>query len=227
MLQLDTPAGLVETASPLFGPTSAENLAAGIATAIELGCPASEIVSLVEKFHGPRGRLQRVDRGQPFAVLVDYAHTPAALEAALATSRSVTSGGRVIVVFGCGGDRDIAKRPMMGEIAAAKADLVIITTDNPRSEDPMAIIKDVEAGAPAGLSGSVLSEVDRSKAIELALEAAEPGDCVLLAGKGHETEQVFADRTIEHDDRRVAEEWLAVRYGADTDDSEAGPGAER
>ena len=215
LLRLDTPVGMIESESPLFGPTNAENLAAGIAAAIELGCPVSQVAALVESFPGPRGRLQRIEAGQPFVVLVDYAHTPAALEAALAASRSLVTGGRVIVIFGCGGDRDQAKRPMMGEVASSKADYVLITTDNPRSEDPGAIIRDIEAGVPTTAAATVVSEIDRLEAIELALDLAEPGDCVLLAGKGHETEQVFADRIIEHDDRRIADEWLRRRYGSD------------
>jgi UDP-N-acetylmuramyl tripeptide synthase len=144
------------------------------------------------------------------------------LEAALAASRSMVTDGRVIVVFGCGGDRDEAKRPMMGGVAAKDADFVVITTDNPRSEDPSAIIRDVEAGLPPDAPAEVVSEVDRVKAIELALDAAAPGDCVLLAGKGHETEQVFADRVIEHDDRRIAEDWLAARFGGGRDEQGAG-----
>jgi UDP-N-acetylmuramoyl-L-alanyl-D-glutamate--2,6-diaminopimelate ligase len=217
LLRLDTPVGTIESESPLFGPTNAENLAAGIATAIELGCPASQVAALVESFPGPRGRLQRIEAGQPFVVLVDYAHTPAALEAALAAARSLVTGGRVIVIFSCGGDRDQAKRPMMGAVAACKADYVLITTDNPRSEDPGAIIRDIEAGVPTTAAATVASEIDRVAAIERALDVATPGDCVLLAGKGHETEQVFADRVIEHDDRRIAEEWLKERYGEDQD----------
>ena len=215
LLQLDTPAGPIEAESPLFGPTNAENLAAGITAAIEIGCPASLVAPLVESFPGPRGRLQRVEAGQPFVVVVDYAHTPAALEAALAASRSLVTDGRVIVIFGCGGDRDQAKRPMMGEVAASKADYVLITTDNPRSEDPGSIIRDIEAGVPPTAAATVVSEIDRREAIERALALAEPGDCVLLAGKGHETEQVFADKTVAHDDRLIADEWLRVRYGSD------------
>jgi UDP-N-acetylmuramoyl-L-alanyl-D-glutamate--2,6-diaminopimelate ligase len=216
-LRLDTPAGMIESESPLFGPTNAENLAAGIATAIELGCPASQVAALVGSFPGPRGRLQRIEAGQPFVVLVDYAHTPAALEAALAAARSLVTGGRVIVIFGCGGDRDRAKRPMMGDVASSRADYVLITTDNPRSEDPGAIIRDIEAGVPAGAAATVDSEIDRLRAIERALDMAEPGDCVLLAGKGHETEQVFADKVIEHDDRQIADDWLRKRFGDDQD----------
>ncbi len=227
LLRLDTPDGLIEAESPLFGPTNAENLAAGIAAAIELGCPARRVAELVPTFSGPRGRLQRIDAGQPFVVLVDYAHTPAALEAALAASRSLVTDGRVIVIFGCGGDRDQAKRPMMGEVAASRADYVVITTDNPRSEDPDVIMRAVEAGVPAAAAATVVSEIDRRRAIEHALDLAEPGDCVLLAGKGHETEQVFADRVIEHDDRRIADEWLRGRYGSDQNNGARNNGAQQ
>ena len=106
---------------------------------------------------------------------------------------------------------------MMGDVASSGADYVLITTDNPRSEDPGAIIRDIEAGVPAKAAATVISEIDRLRAIERALDVAEPGDCVLLAGKGHETEQVFADRVVEHDDLRIAEEWLRQRYGSDQD----------
>ncbi len=212
-LRLETPQGDLEFESPLFGPANGENLAAAIALAFELGVGADEIVGPLAAFEGARGRFQRLPWGQPFAVLVDFAHTPAALQSALAASRDLAGAHRVIVVFGCGGDRDRGKRPMMGKIAAAAADQVIITSDNPRSEDPDAILDEVEAGVPEGTRARVEREVDRLAAIVRALERARPGDCVLIAGKGHETEQEFADHKIEFDDAAVAGEWLEARFG--------------
>src|SRR5205085_6969269 len=147
------------------------------------------------------------DEGGPFAVVVDYAHTPAGLEHVLAAARQLTvANGRVIVVFGAGGDRDRAKRPLMGEAATRLADLAVLTSDNPRSEDPAAIIEEVRAGA----SDEVVVEPDRRAAIALALAEARPGDVVVLAGKGHETTQTFAGgQSIDFDDRAVAREELA------------------
>ncbi len=211
-LRLETPHGAFEFESPLFGPANAENLTAAIALAFELGLGAGEIAAPVAAFEGARGRFQRLLHGQPFAVLVDFAHTPAALQSALAASRDLAGAHRVIVVFGCGGDRDRGKRPMMGKIAAAAADQVIITSDNPRSEDPATILDDIESGVPEDSRAKVELEVDRSAAIVSALERARPGDCVLIAGKGHETEQEFADHTIEFDDTAVAGDWLVAHF---------------
>src|SRR5439155_2499163 len=139
---------------------------------------------------------------QSFLVVVDYAHTPDSLENVLTAVRPLTAG-RVIVAFGAGGDRDRTKRPMMGEVATRLADLTVITTDNPRSEDPRAIIAEIEPGAREG-GGAYILEADRRAAIRLALTDARPGDVVVIAGKGHETGQQFSDRTIPFDDRRVA-----------------------
>jgi UDP-N-acetylmuramoyl-L-alanyl-D-glutamate--2,6-diaminopimelate ligase len=159
--------------------------------------------------------------GQPFSVLVDYAHTPDALQAALAAARALAGPHRVFVVFGAGGDRDAGKRPMMGRVAAIGADQVIITSDNPRSEDPDAIIDEIETGIPSGTTAQIEREVDRQAAIEQTLARARPGDCVLIAGKGHETEQVFADRVIEFDDAAVAAEWLESNFAAAHDEPES------
>ena len=151
------------------------------------------------------GRLERIDCGQPYSVVVDYAHTPDSLEKAIAAVRSVTPG-RVIVVFGCGGDRDPDKRPLMGE-AAGHADVAVVTSDNPRSEDPVGIILQIEDGLRDS-TGPYVVEVDRRRAITRALGMAQPEDCVLIAGKGHEDYQIFADRTVHFDDREVAREVL-------------------
>jgi UDP-N-acetylmuramoyl-L-alanyl-D-glutamate--2,6-diaminopimelate ligase len=162
---------------------------------------------------GVPGRFQAVDEGQDFAVLVDYAHTPDSLRRVLEAAREI-SEGKVIAVFGCGGDRDRGKRPMMGEIAAEAADVVFITSDNPRSEDPMAIIAEIEEGARSarGASGyTVIAE--RREAIREAVRAARSGDIVVIAGKGHERGQIFADRVIPFDDVEEARSALQGRVG--------------
>ena len=213
ILRLETPGGdELRVESPLFGPANAENLAAALAVGIELGLEPDEISAPIAAFRGAPGRFQRLMHGQPFAVLVDYAHTPDALQAALAASRSLAGAHRVIVVFGCGGDRDTGKRPQMGRIAALAADQVMITSDNPRSEDPEAIIDEIAAGIPETTSAQVERFVDRREAVENALQRARPGDCVLIAGKGHEREQVFADRVVPFDDAEVAGSWLRARF---------------
>lgn len=202
-IRLRTPDGDLELASRLLGRANAENVVAAVALALELGIGRDQAQQAVAAFTGVPGRLERIDEGQPFDVLVDFAHTPGALEAALDAARSVTAG-ELVVVFGCGGDRDRAKRPAMGAVAARLADLTIVTSDNPRSEDPEAIIEQILAGASGGDRARVRAETDRARAIGLAIDAARPGDCVLIAGKGHEREQVFADRTVAFDDREVA-----------------------
>jgi len=159
---------------------------------------------------GSRFRLRGEDVGQPFTVAVDYAHTPDALQTVLDAAREQAdaAGGRVLVVFGCGGDKDRAKRPEMGRIAAASADVVVVTSDNPRSEDPQSIVDEVLAGIPSGAPARVEAIVDRAEAIHHAAREAREHDVVVIAGKGHETTQVFADRTIDFDDRAVATEAL-------------------
>ncbi len=203
--------GCIETS--LFGRANAENVAAAAATAMELGLSLDDVCHAVSAFDGEPGRLQPVDAGQPFRVLVDFAHTPAALEAALEAVRSIAATGRVIVVFGCGGDRDRSKRALMGEIAASGASVAVITSDNPRSEDPDAIISEIAQGIGANPHAEVHIEVDRATAIGLALEMAAPDDCVLLAGKGHETSQISRDGAVPFDDAEVAAAWLGRRCG--------------
>jgi len=157
-----------------------------------------------------------VDAGQPFTVLVDYAHTPASLEQALTAARHATEtgggNGRVLVVFGCGGDRDRAKRPAMGEVAARLADVAVLTSDNPRGEDPLAIIGEVRAGAPD--PASLIVEPDRRAAIARALSLAGDGDVVVVAGKGHETTQIAGDTVTALDDRVVVREALSATGSA-------------
>jgi UDP-N-acetylmuramoyl-L-alanyl-D-glutamate--2,6-diaminopimelate ligase len=152
------------------------------------------------------GRFERVDLGQPFLVVVDYAHTDDALRNLIAVARGLKPN-RVITLFGCGGDRDRSKRPLMGMAAAENSDFVVLTSDNPRSEDPLAIINDALVGLRRFDTPHVI-EPDRSKAIRIALQRAERGDIVLIAGKGHEPYQVLSDRTIHFDDRETAEEIL-------------------
>ena len=166
------------------------------------------VLAAVEMLAGVPGRFEAVEAGQPFAVVVDYSHKPDALENVLRTAREFARG-RVICVFGCGGDRDRAKRPLMGRIASELADVAIVTSDNPRSEDPDAIIAEVVAGA----GPSVEVEPDRTAAIGRALALAHDGDVVVIAGKGHEQGQEFAGRTIPFDDREVAREAIR-RLGA-------------
>jgi UDP-N-acetylmuramoyl-L-alanyl-D-glutamate--2,6-diaminopimelate ligase len=192
----------------LRGRFNVENILGAIAAGRLLGIDDETIVAGIEKLEGVPGRFESVDEGQPFTVLVDYAHTPEALENVLRAARTVDTG-RLICVFGCGGDRDRGKRPVMGRIAGELADLAIVTSDNPRSEDPRAIIDEIVAGA----EGELEIEPDRREAIARAVEEAEPGDVVLIAGKGHEQGQQFRDRTVPFDDREVAREALR-RLGA-------------
>jgi UDP-N-acetylmuramoyl-L-alanyl-D-glutamate--2,6-diaminopimelate ligase len=195
---------------PLLGRYNAWNAAATFAAAGALGVPASAIVQGLERLPPVPGRLERVEAAQPFEVVVDYAHSPDALARALAACRE-HARGRVLLVFGCGGDRDRAKRAPMGRVAAAGADRVWVTNDNPRSEDPAAIAADVVSGAPeAGFA----VELDRRAAMAAAFGVARAGDLVLVAGKGHETTQTIGDRVLPFDDRAVARALLAGRGAA-------------
>jgi len=194
---------------PLLGRFNAWNAAAAWASARALGIAPEAIARGLAASPGVPGRLQRVQAGQPFDVVVDYAHTPDALERALAACRD-HAAGRVLLVFGCGGDRDRGKRPLMGAIAAARADAAWVTNDNPRSEDPAHIALEVVAGAGAAELAVVL---DRREAIAAALAAARSGDVVLIAGKGHETTQTIGSQVLPFDDRDVALGLLTARTG--------------
>ncbi|HEV2493465.1 MAG TPA: UDP-N-acetylmuramoyl-L-alanyl-D-glutamate--2,6-diaminopimelate ligase [Terriglobia bacterium] len=211
---LATPQGKLEVRSPLLGRANVYNILAAAAATLGLGVPADKVQRGIAALACVPGRFERVDEGQPFLVVVDYAHTDDALRNVLRTARELTRR-KLIVVFGCGGDRDRAKRPLMGEAAGSLSDLVVLTSDNPRSEDPVAIMNDAlvglqKAGKPYRL------EVDRQAAIRLALEDAREGDVVVLAGKGHETYQILKDRTIPFDDRAVARQVLGeLGYAAD------------
>jgi len=213
-----------EVQLPLPGRYNVANALGALAAARSLGVGLDVLLGALEQGVRVPGRLEPVDEGQRFAVLVDYAHTPDSLANVLVAAREMTAGpsggsGRVVCVFGAGGDRDRAKRPLMGEIAARLADLVIVTSDNPRSEDPERIIAEIMAGIPgavagagAGAGGSVTTEVDRRTAIGRGLEAAGPGDVVIIAGKGHEQGQELAGgRKVPFDDVTVAREALRSR----------------
>ncbi len=197
------PEALVGIELKLRGRFNAENALGALAAARLLGIDDDAITRGLESVRGVPGRLETIDEGQPFEVIVDYAHKPLALETLLRTVRELSSG-RVICVFGCGGDRDREKRPQMGRIATELADAVIVTNDNPRSEDPQAILDAIVAGAV----GAVEVEPDRALAIAHAIELAHDGDVVVIAGKGAEQGQEFADRTVPFDDRESAREAL-------------------
>ena len=203
---LVTPLGSARVALPLAAEYNVGNALVATGCALALGIGLEDIVEGLRSAPQVPGRLERVDAGQEFGVFVDYAHTPDSLDKAISAVHAITPG-RVIVVFGCGGDRDPEKRPLMGAAAGNRADHVIITSDNPRSEDPVGIILQIEDGVrESGASYEV--EVDRRTAIASAIAQAGPGDAVLIAGKGHEDYQIFADRTIHFDDREVAREEL-------------------
>lgn len=205
---LATPTGRLEIRSRLLGEHNVENLAAGVACALAAHVPSDAIVRGLDALPDVPGRMERVDRGQPFAVVVDYAHTPAALAALLRASRAIVGKGRVVAVFGCGGARDRAKRPEMGRIAATLADLVVLTSDNPRHEDPEDILDDIASGIGPG--HEPLRIADRARAIREAVDRAVAGDLVAIAGKGHETHQTVGDRRLPFDDREVASRALAA-----------------
>jgi UDP-N-acetylmuramoyl-L-alanyl-D-glutamate--2,6-diaminopimelate ligase len=195
---------------PLGGRFNVANAIAAAAAASELGIDDDVIARGLAAVSTVPGRFEPVDAGQPFAVIVDFAHKPDALAAVLDAARRAASG-QVIVVFGCGGDRDASKRPVMGAVAAAGADVVIVTSDNPRGEDPAAIMAAIMSGIPTSSSARVRNEPDRRAAITLALDEARAGDVVVIAGKGHETTQTFADHVVPFDDREVARELLEAR----------------
>ena len=206
---LKTPAGARFLHTPLVGRPHIYNILAAVATGLELGYDLDVIASAVEKCTGAPGRFERVLHAGDFAVVVDYAHTDDALVNALSTARSVTQN-RVITVFGCGGMRDRSKRAPMGEAAASLSDMVILTSDNPRTEDPLAILADVEVGLLAS-SKPYRKIADRREAIHRAIAEAHSGDVVVIAGKGHEDYQIIGHQTFHFDDKEVAREALALR----------------
>jgi UDP-N-acetylmuramoyl-L-alanyl-D-glutamate--2,6-diaminopimelate ligase len=205
VIELDTPAGTAKVVSRLAGEVNILNLLAAITAAHARGVPFADLVEFVPRLQPVPGRFQSVDAGQPFTVIVDYAHTDDALRnlTILARQMTASSGGRVLTIFGCGGDRDRTKRPKMGLAAGKGSDFVVVTSDNPRSEEPAAILAEIEPGLKSsGVRYAI--EPDRAAAIRLALKEAAPGDVVLLAGKGHEKEQIIGFTSIPFDDAEVA-----------------------
>ena len=200
----------VDVEVPFGGRHNVANALAAATVAAELGLAPAAIADGLRAAPPVPGRWEVVDGGQPFTVVVDYAHTPDGLTQVLSAARGVVGDHRVLVVFGCGGDRDRTKRPLMASVATTLADVAVLTSDNPRHEDPLEIIREAAAGAAPG--GDLVVEVDRHEAIALALDRARPGDLVVIAGKGHETGQVVGEETLPFDDREVARALLeAVR----------------
>jgi UDP-N-acetylmuramoyl-L-alanyl-D-glutamate--2,6-diaminopimelate ligase len=192
--------------SPLIGHINVSNILAAAGVGLSYGLDLATIARGVRQCPAVPGRFERVDGGQPFLVVVDYAHTDDALRNVIQVARTLTSS-RVITLFGCGGDRDRTKRPLMGAAAAEFSDFVVLTSDNPRSEDPLDIMNDALVGL-GRFDTPYIAEPDRAQAIRRAMEEARPGDVVLLAGKGHETYQILRDRTIDFDDRETARQVL-------------------
>jgi UDP-N-acetylmuramoyl-L-alanyl-D-glutamate--2,6-diaminopimelate ligase len=206
----DSPLDNLPIQSPLIGRVNVSNLLAAMCAALARGLTFDEVADSVKSLKPVPGRFQAVSSGDTgITVVVDYAHTDDALRNLIALGRELVRerGGRVITLFGCGGDRDRTKRPKMGRAAAEGSDLVVLTSDNPRSEEPMAIIEEALAGVRETNTECIV-EPDRAAAIAIAIRAARAGDIVLLAGKGHEKEQVLRDRTVPFDDVVVAEEIL-------------------
>ncbi|MGB3207082.1 MAG: UDP-N-acetylmuramoyl-L-alanyl-D-glutamate--2,6-diaminopimelate ligase, partial [Crinalium sp.] len=207
---LHTPAGEMAFSSPLVGQYNLENLLAAVGTVLHLGLDLESVVQALPQFVGVPGRMERVQitPEQDISVIVDYAHTPDSLENLLKAARPFIQG-KMICVFGCGGDRDRTKRPKMGAIAAELADQVVVTSDNPRTEDPEKILQDVLAGIPESVKPIVNS--DRATAIHTAIIDAKSGDGVLIAGKGHEDYQILGTEKIHFDDREQARDALSKR----------------
>jgi UDP-N-acetylmuramoyl-L-alanyl-D-glutamate--2,6-diaminopimelate ligase len=205
-----TPNGLVHVVSSLVGRINVYNILAAIGAAQALGLLNETIEAGITSLASVSGRFERIDLGQPFFVVVDYAHTDDALDNLIRTARELNPKGRIITLFGCGGEKDRTKRPVMGEVTGRLSDLTILSSDNPKSEDPLKIISDIIVGLQK-TSGKYLIELDREKAIGLAMDEARAGDIVLLAGKGHENYQILADRRLDWDDREVARRALRER----------------
>ncbi len=213
----ESPAGKIAVNSPMNGEFNVENILAAIATALAHGIPTGQIEQGLSETTAVPGRFETVDEGQPFLVVVDYAHTDDALKRLIESARGLLSkrgeSGKILTLFGCGGDRDRSKRPTMGRVAGTLSDWVILTSDNPRTEDPSAIIGDAQAGLAEG-SAQFALEPDRAAAIEIALKQARSGDIVLIAGKGHETYQVVGETKLPFDDRGTARQVLnELGYG--------------
>jgi UDP-N-acetylmuramoyl-L-alanyl-D-glutamate--2,6-diaminopimelate ligase len=205
-----TPKGKVQVSSRLVGRINVYNILAAVGAAQALGLSNDVIEEGIRNLQSVSGRFERIDLGQSFFVVVDYAHTDDALENLIRTARELNPKGRIITLFGCGGWKDRTKRPVMGEVAGRLSDLTILSNDNPKTEDPLKIISDIVVGLQKS-NGKYLIEPDREKAIGLAMDEARAGDIVLLAGKGHENYQILADRTVDFDDRAEARRALRQR----------------
>ena len=209
-LTAQTPQGKVQVESALVGRINVYNILAAIGAAQALGL-SNEIIEVgIRNLKSVSGRFQPIDQGQAFAVVVDYAHTDDALENLIRTARELNPKGRIITLFGCGGAKDRTKRPVMGEVSGRLSDLTILSSDNPKMEDPLKIISDIVVGLQK-TNGKYVIEPDREKAIGLAMDEARPGDIVLLAGKGHENYQIIGEQTLTFDDREVAKQALLKR----------------
>ncbi|NJN23965.1 MAG: UDP-N-acetylmuramoyl-L-alanyl-D-glutamate--2,6-diaminopimelate ligase [Acaryochloridaceae cyanobacterium RL_2_7] len=208
---IHTPKGAMPFSCPLVGEFNVANLLAAVGTALALDLPLEQMINSLPNFEGVPGRMQQIKAhpDQDIGVIVDYAHTPDSLENLLKAARPFVTG-EMICVFGCGGDRDRTKRPLMGEIAARLADQVVVTSDNPRTEDPDKILEDVLEGIPDSVKPMV--EVDRRVAIQKAIAQAKSGDAVLIAGKGHEDYQILGTEKVHFDDREEAQKALSAKY---------------
>lgn len=210
---VQTPSGNIEVRSPLVGRINVYNILCAIATGLALNIPAETIGKGIAALQAVPGRFERIDCGQPFLVIVDYAHTDDSLRKLLTTARELHPEGRIITLFGNGGDRDRTKRPAMGETAGRASDLVVLTVDNPRNEDPLRTINDAVVGVQRTRTPYKV-ESDRARAIGIAFDEARDGDIVLLVGKGHETYQIMKDGSVHFDEREVARQLLYERgYG--------------
>ena len=220
-----SPSGKLQITSPLVGRINVYNILAAIGAAQAAGISNDIIEAGITALENVAGRFQRVDMGQPFLAIVDFAHTDDALENLIKTARELNPKGRIVTLFGCGGGKDRTKRPIMGEASGRLSDLTILTNDNPRQEDPLKIISDIVVGLQKS-NGKYLIEPDREKAIGLAFDEARVGDIVLLAGKGHEDYQILADKTLPWDDRKVAQQALRQRgfEGAGNTEEKTGAG---
>jgi UDP-N-acetylmuramoyl-L-alanyl-D-glutamate--2,6-diaminopimelate ligase len=202
---LKTPIGETTIQSPLIGQHNIYNILAAAATAVSLGIPVDTIKDGIEQFKTMKGRTETIPTNTGYTVMVDFGHTEDALKNVLLSLKPLVKG-RIITVFGCGGDRDKGKRPLMGRVVSKLSDLFVITSDNPRSEDPLKIIKDIKKGIRR--KDGYYVEPDRYEAIKKTLSLARPGDLVLIAGKGHETYQIFKDTVKPFDDRAVVKQLL-------------------
>ena len=210
-LEIAAPGGAIEITSALVGEHNVVNLLGAVGVGLALEMEPAQIGRILSGVATVPGRFERVEAGQPFLVVVDYAHTPDALENVLATARKLlTPGARLGVVFGCGGDRDRGKRPIMGGIAARLGDRAWVTSDNPRTERPEAILAEIETGIPAEAAGRHESMADRGRAIQAAVDWGREGDVVVIAGKGHEVGQTTGARTVPFDDRMVVRDELGA-----------------